>query len=70
MGQAPAEPVPRAIGIDPQGKFLFAAGLESGRLTAYRVNHDTAELEYLETYTVGNRPMWVMVIELPGDGGG
>ena len=70
MGQVPAEPVPRAIGLDPQGKFLFAVGLESGRLTAYRVNGDTAELEYLETYTVGNRPMWVMVIELPGDGGG
>ena len=70
MGQVPAEPVPRAIGLDPQGKFLFAAGLESGRLSAYRVNGDTAELEYLETYTVGNRPMWVMVIELPGDGGG
>ena len=67
IGQVPSEPVPRAIGMDPQGKFLYAAGLESGRLASYRVNSDTSELEPLETYTVGNRPMWVMIIELPGD---
>lgn len=66
IGQVPSEPVPRAIGLDPQGKFLYAAGLESGRLASYRVNSDTSELEPLETYAVGKRPMWIMVIELPG----
>ncbi len=39
--------------------FVFAAGLESGRLASYRVNADTGVLEELQTFTVGNRPMWV-----------
>lgn len=66
IGQAPSEAVPRAIGVDPQGRFLFAAGLESGRLASYRINADTGILEPLEIYPVGQRPMWVMIIELPG----
>ena len=66
LGRVSTEPVPRAIGLDPGGNFLFAAGLESGRLAAYRVNNDTGELVPLEVYDVGNRPMWVLVTELPG----
>ncbi len=46
--------------------FLFAAGLESGRLASYRVNADTGVPEELETFTVGSRPMRVLGIELPG----
>ena len=30
-----------------------------------RINGDTGNLEPLETYPVGQRPMWVMIIELP-----
>ena len=47
-------------------KLVFAAGLESGRLASHRVNADTGVLEELETFTVGNRPMSVLGIELPG----
>ena len=66
IGQVPTEPVPRAISLDPGGNFLFVASLESGRLTSYRVNSDNGELEPLESHDVGNRPMWVLVISLPG----
>jgi 6-phosphogluconolactonase len=66
IGQVLSEAVPRAFGLDPTGNFLFAAGLESGRLASYRINSDTGALTPLETYVVGKRPMWVMVIELPG----
>ena len=65
-GQVPTEAVPRAIGLDPSGSFLFIAGLESGRLASYRVNSEGGELEPLETHNVGNRPMWVLVTDLPG----
>jgi 6-phosphogluconolactonase len=58
------EPVPRAFSIDPQGKFLYAAGLESGRLAAYAINGQTGALEPLETYPVGQHPMWVLITEL------
>lgn len=66
VGHAAAEPVPRAFGIDPDGKFLFAAGLESGRLTSYRINDTTGMLGPLEVYTVGARPMWVLITPLAG----
>jgi 6-phosphogluconolactonase len=66
LGHTPTEPVPRAFNIDPTGNFLYAAGLESGRLTAYRIDQTTGTLAHLETYTVGTRPMWVLITELSG----
>ena len=66
IGQTSSEDMPRVIGLDPQGKFLFAAGHASGRLASYRINNDTGSLEPLESYPLGERPMWVMIIELPG----
>jgi 6-phosphogluconolactonase len=64
IGQVPTEVVPGAFGQDPEGKFLFAAGSESGRLASYRINGDTGELTALETYSLGKRPMWVLVTSL------
>ena len=63
LGQQPSEPIPRTFGIDPQGRFLYAAGQGSGRLVAYRIAPD-GTLQPLETYEVGKRPMWVMILEL------
>jgi len=64
IGQAASEAIPRAFSLDPEGNFLFAAGLESGRLASYRINGDTGELEPLEVYTVGKAPMWVLTMRL------
>ncbi len=61
IGRVPTEAVPRAFNLDPEGNFLFAAGLESGRLVSYRVNVDTGELEPLEIYAIGKGPMWVLI---------
>ena len=66
IGQVPTEPVPGSFSLDPEGKFLFAAGSESGRLASYRINGDTGELTPLETYSVGQRPMWVLMTSLGG----
>ena len=55
---------PRAFSLDPQGNFLYAAGLESGRLASYRVNGSSGDLEPLEVYPVGQGPMWVLIAEL------
>jgi 6-phosphogluconolactonase len=60
----PTETIPRAFSLDPTGTFLFAAGLESGRLAAYRIDSTTGLLQPLEVYPVGNRPMWVMIIRV------
>ena len=64
-GRVEAEPVPRAFGLDPSGSFVFASGLESGRLISYRVDGERGTLEPLETYEVGETPMWVLVTTLP-----
>ena len=64
VGRVPAEPVPRAVTLDTEGRFFFAAGLESGRLNSYRVNDDSGELEPLEVYDVGSKPMWLLSLKL------
>ena len=65
-GRVGTEPVPRAFGLDPDGRFLFAAGQRSGRLASYRVDDESGELTPLETYEVGNNPMWVLMTTLDG----
>ena len=66
IGQVSTEAVPSAFSLDPEGNFLFAAGSESGRLASYRINGDTGGLTPLETYPVGERPMWVLMTKLGG----
>lgn len=64
VGRVPTEPVPRAFCIDPTGHFLYSAGLESGRLAAFRIDQHAGTLTPLEVYTVGDRPMWVSIINV------
>lgn len=59
------EPVPRAFGVDPSGNFLYVAGLESGRLAAYRIDADNGALHHLDTCDVGSTPMWVTILAHP-----
>ena len=66
IGQVPSEAIPNAFSLDPEGNFLFAAGQESGRLASYRINGDAGELTPLETYPLGNRPVWVLMTSLRG----
>lgn len=62
LGQQPTEPVPRTFGIDPSGRYLYAAGQGTGRLAAYRINAQ-GTLDPLETYDIGERPMWVLILD-------
>ena len=61
LGQVPSESNVRSFKIDPDGKFLYAAGLDSGLLVSYRINTDTGELKPFEKYTVGKGPWWVLI---------
>ena len=65
-GRVASEPIPNAFSLDPQDKFLFSAGQESGRMASFRVNTDSGALTPLATYPLGNRPAWVSITELPG----
>ena len=62
IGHADSEAVPRAFSVDPSGRFLYAAGLETGRLAAYRIEED-GMLARFATYDVGEKPMWVLIME-------
>jgi 6-phosphogluconolactonase len=61
-GHTPTEKTPRSFDLDPDGRFLFAAGEASGKLAAYRVDDKDGGLERLTTYDVGPRPWWVLVL--------
>ncbi len=65
-GRVASEAIPNALCLDPQDKFLFSAGQESGRMASFSVNPDSGELTPLETYPLGDRPGWVSITELPG----
>ncbi|MBN1639731.1 MAG: lactonase family protein [Anaerolineae bacterium] len=64
-GQQHSQPTPRAFNVDPTGQFLLAAGLDSGKLTVYRVRRPRGTLDPLGEYAIGSRPMWVLVLTLP-----
>jgi 6-phosphogluconolactonase len=63
-GWVATEAVPRAFSLDPDGRFLFVAGLETGRLASYAIDGGTGGLEPLERYEIGARPMWVLATRL------
>lgn len=48
----------------PAGRFLYAAGLETGRLVAYRIDGESGGLRPITTYPLGTRPMWVLALDL------
>ena len=66
IGQVTTEAVPSAFSLDPEGMFVFAAGSASGRLASYRIDGESGLLTPLETYSVGKRPMGVLVTNLGG----
>jgi 6-phosphogluconolactonase len=64
IGRVSTEAVPRAFSLDTTGNYLYASGLETGRLASYRVDQDSGELQPLEVYDIGKAPMWVLIIDL------
>ena len=64
IGQVSTDAVPSSFSLDPESKFLFAAGQQTGRLSSYRINGDTGKLTPVETYDLGNWPVWVLITSL------
>ncbi|HVC54028.1 MAG TPA: beta-propeller fold lactonase family protein [Stellaceae bacterium] len=55
---------PGAFCLDPEGKFLFAAGTASSRLASYRVDSEHGTLTPLAVEDVGPRPAAVATVSL------
>ena len=62
-GHVSTEAVPSAFSLDPEAKFLYAAGSETGVLASYSINGDTGALTPMETYAAGKRPMDVLITD-------
>jgi 6-phosphogluconolactonase len=64
LGQTPTEKTPRSFDIEPEGRYLFAAGEGSGKLAVYRVDADTGKLTRQHTLDVGKSLTWVLAVKL------
>ena len=65
LGQTDTEAVPRSFSCSPCGKHLYAAGQATGRLAAFAVDPQSGSLSRIATYEVGDRPWWVMAVDIP-----
>ena len=63
VGDFPCERIPRSFTIDKLGQFLYVAGQGDGRLGAYRIE-DSGELTKIQTYEVGEKPIWVETLSI------
>jgi 6-phosphogluconolactonase len=52
--------MPRSFCIDLSGRYLYAAGQQSARLVAYRIDPQSGKLTPIATYETAGGPIWVM----------
>ncbi len=65
IGRWDTETTPRGFSIDPRGRFLLAAGLDSDRLSVHAINPQEGGLTLRAQYPVGGMPNWVEIVDLP-----
>jgi 6-phosphogluconolactonase len=63
LGQTPTEKTPRSFDIEPDGRYLLAAGEGSGKLAVYAVDAASGALTRRHTYDVGKSLTWVMAVK-------
>lgn len=65
IGRWNTETTPRGFAIDPRGRFLLAAGLDSNQLAVHAIDRETGALALRARYPVGGMPNWVEIVDLP-----
>jgi 6-phosphogluconolactonase len=63
IGHFPTETTPRGFGIDPRGKYLLSAGLDSNHLTVYAIEANGA-LNPKKQHAMGQMPNWIEFVDL------
>ena len=63
-GITDTEKTPRSLSIDPNGKYLYAAGQDNGYLRVYRIQAD-GSLQSVKRYEVGPMPWCVLAVNVP-----
>ena len=64
-GMVNAEPVPNALAVGPDEKFLYSAGQESGNMAIFGIDAGSGQLTRVATTPLGNRPAWISIVHLP-----
>jgi 6-phosphogluconolactonase len=65
IGRWSTETTPRGFAIDPRGRFLLAAGLDSNQLSVHAIDPEQGSLTLRAQYPVGGMPNWVEILDLP-----
>jgi 6-phosphogluconolactonase len=55
--------VPRSFAIDPRGRFLIAAGQETGRLVVHEIDQTDGRLARKTAHEVGIGPGWIEFVD-------
>jgi 6-phosphogluconolactonase len=64
IGRWPTETTPRGFAIDPRGRFLLAAGLNSSGLSVHAIDPSDGALSVRARVPVGAMPNWLEVVDL------
>lgn len=59
--RVPTEPHTRGMALDPDGRYLLAAGVYSGAVSVYAVDEQSGRLRFVHRQAVGQSPMWIIV---------
>ena len=62
LGQQASEPMPRCLGMEAQGRMLFAAGDQSNRLVSYQIGGDGLLQPTGDIHDLGCSPGWVLPV--------
>jgi len=65
IGHWPTETTPRGFAIDPRGRFLLAAGLDSNGLSVHAIDARDGTLTLQSQHKMGAAPNWVEIVDLP-----
>ncbi len=60
-GRTQTEAMPRVLDIDKNGDFLYSAGLDTGHISAFKINDD-GSLGFIDRFEVGEEPMWILIL--------
>ena len=64
--RVPTEPHTRGMALDPDGRYLLAAGVYSGAVSVYAVDEQSGRLRFVHRQAVGQSPMWIIVASATG----
>jgi 6-phosphogluconolactonase len=65
VGRWSTETTPRGFAVDPRGRFLLVAGLDTNRLSVHAIDPEDGGLTLRAQHPVGDMPNWVEIVDLP-----